>query len=180
MLDDSETLDELWLSPEQRRDWVALVALMMTLPAALDAQLKRDSGLNLFEYHVLVQLAEAPGRTRVMTELSHHVRGSLSRLSHAVSRLEGAGWVQRRACGGAGRRTEVRLTADGWQKLQLSAPGHVREVRRLVVDALTAEQLEGLGGAARRIVTAISPEIAATIPTPDLSPQRDTGGGAHA
>ena len=39
-----------------------LMGLLMILPASLDAQLKRDAGLNLFEYHILVELAEAPER----------------------------------------------------------------------------------------------------------------------
>ena len=42
-----------WLDEDQLRDWKSLVALVMTLPAELDAQLKRDTGLNMFEYHVL-------------------------------------------------------------------------------------------------------------------------------
>jgi DNA-binding MarR family transcriptional regulator len=142
------------------------MALVMTLPAVLDAQLRRDTGLNLFEYHVLAELAEGQGRTRVMSDLATVTRGSLSRLSHAVSRLEAAGWVERRACGGAGRRTEARLTTAGWEKLQESAPGHVREARRLVVDALSEEQLRHLGDAARRIVAVAAPEIAATLPVP--------------
>lgn len=155
-----------WLSPDQLQEWVAVMGLVMTLPASLDAQLRRDTGLNLFEYHVLVELAEGQGRTRVMSELATHTRGSLSRLSHAVSRLEAAGWVERRSCGGAGRRTEAHLTAAGWEKLQESAPGHVREARRLVVDALTGEELAALGAAARRIVAVTAPEIAATLPVP--------------
>ncbi|HEY2221112.1 MarR family winged helix-turn-helix transcriptional regulator [Actinomycetospora sp.] len=166
MSEASRDRDEQWLSREQLHEWVALIAMVMTLPVGLDAQLKKDAGLNLFEYHVLVELAAAPGRMRVMTELANHTRGSLSRLSHAVSRLEAAGWVRRQACGGAGRRTEAHLTDEGWQKLQESAPGHVREARRLVVDALTPAQLEGLGAAARRIVAAADPEIAATLPHP--------------
>jgi DNA-binding MarR family transcriptional regulator len=171
----SDEPDGLWLSQEQLHDWVALMALVMTLPMSLDAQLKKDAGLNLFEYHVLVELAEAPGRMRVMTELAHHTRGSLSRLSHAVSRLEAAGWVRRRACGGAGRKTEAHLTDEGWQKLRESAPGHVRQARRLVVDALTPDQLAGLGVAARSVVAATDPEIAATLPM--LPPGAATGTG---
>ncbi len=165
-MDDTETSGGPWLSPEQLEEWVALMALLMTLPANLDAQLRRETGLNLFEYHVLVELAEADDGMRVMSELATHARGSLSRLSHAVSRLEAAGWVQRRACGGAGRRTEAHLTPAGRRKLEESAPAHVREVRRLVIDALTPEQLEGLGTAARRIVAVSDPEIAATLPSP--------------
>ena len=36
------------------------MAMLMTLPTALDAQLKRDAGLNSFEYHVLAALSDAP------------------------------------------------------------------------------------------------------------------------
>jgi DNA-binding MarR family transcriptional regulator len=139
------------------------MALLMTVPTSLDAQLKQDAGLNLFEYHILVELSGAPERSRVLSELAAQTRGSLSRLSHAVSRLEAAGWVERRSCGGAGRRTEAILTAAGWRKLQQASPGHVREARRLVIDALTAEQLKDLGAAARCIVAVANPEIGATL-----------------
>jgi DNA-binding MarR family transcriptional regulator len=163
MTDNSAEQGTRWLSPEQLVEWKSLMGLLMIVPASLDAQLKQDAGLNLFEYHILVELAEAPERTRVMSELAGQTRGSLSRLSHAVSRLEAAGWVERRSCGGVGRRTEAILTAAGWRKLRQAAPGHVREARRLVIDALTAEQLENLGEAARRIVAVARPEIAATL-----------------
>lgn len=163
MADNSAEQGTRWLSPEQLGEWKSLMGLLMIVPASLDAQLKQDAGLNLFEYHILVELAEAPERTRVMSELAGQTRGSLSRLSHAVSRLEAAGWVTRRSCGGAGRRTEAILTAAGWRKLQQAAPGHVREARRLVIDALTAEQLEDLGEAARCILAVANPEIGATL-----------------
>jgi hypothetical protein len=96
MTDNSAEQGTRWLSPEQLGEWKSLMGLLMIVPASLDAQLKQDAGLNLFEYHILVELAEAPERTRVMSELAGQTRGSLSRLSHAVSRLEAAGWVLRR------------------------------------------------------------------------------------
>ena len=152
----STTVDTVpWLSSAQQRDWRALVALFMTLPPALDAQLKRDAGLNSFEYHVLAALSEAPNRTMVLSSLAGLAQGSLSRLSHAITRLERAGWVQRRSCADPGaRRTEARLTDAGLAKLEETAPGHVREARRLVVDVLTPEQLAALGDAARAITSA--------------------------
>jgi DNA-binding MarR family transcriptional regulator len=143
--------DVPWLSLDQQQDWAAVMALVMTLPPALDAQLKRDAGLNSFEYHVLARLSMARDRTLVMSELADQAQGSLSRLSHALTRLERAGWVQRRACTDRGRRVEARLTDAGFAKLEAAAPGHVREVRRLVVDALTPEQFAALGEAARAI-----------------------------
>lgn len=152
-----------WLTTEQLRDWASLMGLVVMLPARLDAQLSRDAGLNLFEYHVLVELSEAPERRRAMSELALYSHGSLSRLSHAVSRLETAGWLQRHSRRGAGRRTEVELTDAGMAKLEQSAPGHVGEARRLVVDVLSDAELAGLGHAARRIVAAIDPATAAVL-----------------
>lgn len=143
--------DVPWLSEEQQQDWAALMALVMTLPPALDAQLKRDAGVNSFEYHVLARLSMAPDRTLVLSELAEQAQGSLSRLSHAITRLERAGWVERRACADRGRRVEARLTEAGLAKLVATAPGHVREARRLVVDVLTPAQLVALGRAARAI-----------------------------
>lgn len=147
--------DEPWLDDDQLTDWKSLVGLVMTLPAALDAQLKRDTGLNMFEYHVLAALSEAPHGALPMSDLSVLAQGSPSRLSHAVSRLEGAGWVERRACVEAGRRTAAHLTPAGRAKIEEAAPSHVREARRLVVDRLSADQLTHLGQAARTVVEAI-------------------------
>ena len=144
-----------WLTPEQQREWRALLALLMTLPAAMDAQLKRDAGVNAFEYQLLAALGEAPDRTRVLSDLANLAQGSLSRISHAVTRLERAGWVECRSCSERGpRRTQARLTDAGLTKLEEIAPGHAREARRLVIDRLTPEQLTALGDAARVIVTA--------------------------
>lgn len=143
--------DVPWLSEEQQRDWAALMRLVVTLPTALDAQLKRDAGMNNFEYHLLARLSMAPGRTLVLSDLAWQAQGSLSRLSHAITRLERAGWVERRACNDRGRRVEARLTDAGMATVEAVAPGHVREVRRLVVDVLTRGQLAALGEAARAI-----------------------------
>lgn len=147
--------DVPWLSAEQLHEWQSLVALLMTLPAAMDGQLRRDAGVNLFEYHVLAALSDAPDRTLVLSNLAVVARGSLSRLSHAITRLERAGWVVRRTGTDRGsRRTEARLTDAGWAKLEEIAPAHVWQARHLVIDVLTPGQLTGLGDAARAITAA--------------------------
>jgi len=165
-----ETGEDLWLSPEQLRDWKAVVGLLMTLPPALDAQLKRDTGLNNFEYHILASLSDAPTHALPMSDLAAIAQGSVSRLSHAVSRLEQAGWVERRACRDAGRRTAARLTPAGMRKIEEAAPGHVREVRRLVVDRLSGEQLRALGDATRAVVSGMDPRLGERLGS-DLEPR---------
>jgi len=151
--------DVPWLSRDQQRDWRALIALLMTLPPALDAQLKRDAGVNAFEYQLLAALSEAPGRTLALSNLAALAQASLSRLSHAITRLERSGWVERRNCAErGGRRMEARLTDVGFAKLEEIAPGHVREVHRLVFDVLRPEQVVALGDAARAITAATMAE----------------------
>lgn len=152
-----------WLTSDQLRAWMALTAMLETLPAAIDAQLKRDAGINRFEYLVLAGLSEAPERALPMTELALFATGSLSRLSHAVDRLERKGWVTRRAVAGRARRTEVVLTDAGMDTVVATAPGHVREARRLVVDVLDEEQIAQLDRIARSIVATAAPELGALL-----------------
>jgi DNA-binding MarR family transcriptional regulator len=157
---DATTDDEVpWLSVAEQTMWVHLVGMFMSLPAAIDAQLRRDSGINFFEYSILVQLERAP---RVqMTFLAQVTGGSLSRLSHAVSRLERQGWVRRAvSTGGENRCTEASLTEAGREALVAAAPGHVREVRRLVFDQLTPEQVGQMQQICRGMVGVAAPDTA--------------------
>ena len=49
-----------WLDAEESQAWRALAKTLERLPAALDAQLRRDAGISHFEYQVLALLSEAP------------------------------------------------------------------------------------------------------------------------
>jgi DNA-binding MarR family transcriptional regulator len=161
-----------WLDEKQIADWASLMGMLTMLPAALDAQLKRDAGLNTFEYHVLVQLAEAPDRRLPMSALAFAAQGSPSRLSHAVRRLENSGWVERVTSAEERHRVDARLTDAGWNKLVATAPGHVREARRLVVDALSPHQLVSLGEAARSVLAVIDPSTAPVAPAQQTDASR--------
>jgi hypothetical protein len=82
-----------WLDAEESQAWRALAKTLVRLPAALDAQLRRDAGISHFEYQVLALLSEAPGRTLRMSELAMWAGSSLPRLSQVVARLEQRGWA---------------------------------------------------------------------------------------
>ena len=146
-----------WLTDDEREAWIPLIGVLIKLPAALDAQLQRDAGLSHFEYMVLSRLSEAPGRTLRLSDLAILANGSLSRLSHAVTRLERRGWVRREACPGDGRYTNAVLTGEGWAKVAATAPGHVGAVRQLVVDALSPEQVGQLRDIAHTIMSRVVP-----------------------
>src|SRR5215469_6876429 len=145
-----------WLAPDEQAAWRQVAALVFRLPGALDVQLQRDAGISHFEYMVLSGLSEAENRTLRMSDLAAMASGSLSRLSHVVSRLEKRGWVRREPCPGDGRFVNAVLTDEGMAKVVATAPGHVEEVRRLVVDALSPQQLAALGYASGSILSVIS------------------------
>jgi DNA-binding MarR family transcriptional regulator len=147
-----------WLDPEEQQAWRALASALVRLPAALDAQLHRDAGISHFEYQVLALLSEAPGRTLRMSVLATLAEGSLPRLSQVVARLEQRGWVRRTPDPADGRYTLATLTDQGQATVTQAAPGHVQEVRRLVIDPLTKTQLRQLREISRRVIRAIDPD----------------------
>jgi DNA-binding MarR family transcriptional regulator len=140
-----------WLDDAERQTWLELVRVMTRLPAALDAQLRRDSKLTQYEYLVMGVLAEQPDHRLGMKALAAVTNGSLSRLSHVVKRLEGAGCLRRETDPCDGRLTRAALTAKGLRIVTAAAPGHVRAVREHVFDGLTKKEVVQLGDLLGRI-----------------------------
>ena len=145
-----------WLAPDELSAWLVYVATTSLLDGALDRQLQRDSGMPMAYYLILAMLSDVPGRTLRMSDLAAMASGSLSRLSHVVSRLEARGWVRREACPGDGRFINAVLTDDGWAKVVATAPGHVAAVRRLLIDVLTPEQLRELGAISDEVLIGLA------------------------
>jgi DNA-binding MarR family transcriptional regulator len=135
-----------WLSEDEQRTWRSFMAAGRLLFDRLDRQLQRDAGLPHAYYEILVRLSEAPDRTLRMSELAATSLSSRSRLSHAVARLEEAGWVIRRACPTDRRGSFAHLTDAGMARLADAAPGHVEAVRTHLFDQLTVEQQHALRG----------------------------------
>ena len=162
-----EQSEPRWLTAEERQAWLTLSCVIVRLGPALDAQLHRDAGISYFEYMVMAALSEIPERTLRMSELADLAGGSLSRLSQVVTRLENKGLVRRTPDPADGRSTLAVLTDDGWDKIVATAPGHVTEVRRLVLDPLTRNQVRQLHDIATRIGQAAQPAGGLpTLPTP--------------
>jgi DNA-binding MarR family transcriptional regulator len=134
-----------WLTEREQEIWRSYMSATLGLTDALARQLQRDAGMPHAYYEILVALSEAPDRTLRMSELAGVRNSSRSRLSHAIARLEEAGWVRRRGCPTDKRGSYAILTDEGFAALEAAAPGHVTEVRRRLFDQLTPEQLEQLG-----------------------------------
>jgi DNA-binding MarR family transcriptional regulator len=106
-------------------------------------------------YMILVALSEAAERTMTLTELAVVTRSSASRLSHAMNRLEAQGWVTRCRHPADGRTTLARLTDTGFDALADAAPGHVSEVRRVLFDPLSPEQVHQLRSICQTILNGL-------------------------
>jgi DNA-binding MarR family transcriptional regulator len=147
-----------WLTDDERTTWLRTAAVLELLPGALDAQLTRDEDLTHFEYFVLASLSESPGRTLRITTLASLTNATLPRLSRVLTGLERKGLVERSRCREDKRATNVTLTGSGWAKVVKSAPGHVENVRSLVFDQLSPEQVEQLSGITAALLTRLDPE----------------------
>ena len=143
-----------WLTAEEQRCWRLLLSACQSLFGSVDAQLLRDAGLPHGYYEVLVHLSEAPGRALRMSQLAAASTFSKSRLSHAVARLEERGWVVRRDCPTDRRGQIAELTDAGYAVLAAAAPGHVEQVRKSLIDALTPEQIAQLSQISEAIIAA--------------------------
>lgn len=168
-----------WLDDDEMKTWLAVVSLFVRLPAALDAQLRRDADVSHFEYQILAGLSMQDDHTMRMSDLAELTEGSLSRLSHAAARLEKRGWIVRAPDPDDGRYTVATLTDAGMTKVVATAPGHVAAVRRHVFDQLTTRQTQQLRAIATRIVSSIEPDFldpgTGRVPNPRRpSPRPDT------
>lgn len=119
----------------------------MSASQLLFEQLERElqrAGIPRTYYEILVLLSEAPDRSMRMSELADRALSSRSRVSHAVARLEEAGWVRRTSCPTDLRGSFAMLTEAGFAALEAAAPGHVEGVRSHLFDQLTPAQVRQL------------------------------------
>lgn len=150
--------DTRWLSNDEQTAWMRTAAVLELLPGALDAQLIRDEDLTHFEYFALASLSEAPERTLRITKLASMTNATLPRLSRVLTGLEKSGLVERSTCPEDRRAKNVMLTEAGWAKVVQAAPGHVENVRRLVLDRLSGEQVEQLSLITQALLGELDPE----------------------
>jgi DNA-binding MarR family transcriptional regulator len=134
-----------WLSKDELHAWVAFLRATRLLFAELERDTQRGAGMPLTYYEVLSTLSESPGRALRLRAIADILQVSPSRLSHAIDRLEEAGWVRREPCPSDRRGWVAVLTDEGFAVLEAAAPVHVESVRRHLIDVLTPEQLQQLG-----------------------------------
>jgi DNA-binding MarR family transcriptional regulator len=152
-----------WLSDDEQRVWRSYIAATTMLREHMERQLNTEAKMPHAYYEVLVALSDQPDHTLRMSDLAQRSRSSRSRLSHAIARLENAGWVRRSHCAEDKRGSFAHLTDEGFAALTAAAPGHVTTVRRALFDVLTPEQVRQLGEISEAIRGGLSETCAAAV-----------------
>ncbi len=143
--------DVRWLDDEQQHAWRALMMGMTLLMERLDDDLRREYGMSLTEYEVLVRLSERPGRAMRMAQLADAMAHSRSRVTHTVARMEAVGYITRGTTPEDGRGVVATMTDKGYELLVSAAPCHVESVRRNVVDLVDGKDFLAVGRVFDRI-----------------------------
>lgn len=145
-----------WLDEAQQRTWRAFLAADRLVFERIERRLQSEAGMPQGYYEILVRLSEAPEGTLRMSLLATSSLSSRSRVSHAVARMEEAGWIRRRSCPTDRRGQLAELTDEGMRVLRATAPGHVTTVQEVLFDALTPDQQLALREVAEALVAHLS------------------------
>jgi DNA-binding MarR family transcriptional regulator len=132
------------LKPEQLRTYLVLTEAVSLLQHAVRQHLQAEGGLSYVQFELLARLADADGQL-TMTDLADGVVYSRSGLTHQAGLLEKAGLITRTASPRDQRAVVVDITAAGRALLAKVLPGHIQDVRDLLFDPLSAEDVHILG-----------------------------------
>jgi DNA-binding MarR family transcriptional regulator len=171
------TEDVRWLDEDEQRAWRAFLGASRLLFEQLDRELQRDAAIPHGYYEILVRLSESPDHRLRMSDLATQSLSSRSRLSHAIARLEEAGWVRREACPSDRRGMLAVLTDKGFRAIEEAAPGHVGGVRAHLFDQLTADEIEALGRISTKLLDHLRPLAPAGAAGADSCGTAESGAG---
>ncbi|WP_062982207.1 MarR family winged helix-turn-helix transcriptional regulator [Nocardia anaemiae] len=130
--------------------WSALLRVHANLVPRLDAELRRDFGLPLAWYDVLLELdGVEPMR---MTDLGERVVLSRTRVSRLVTEMAAAGLVARESNPDDGRSAFVAITDAGRERLHAAAPGYLAGIERYFADKLDPNELHTLAATLAKIL----------------------------
>src|ERR1700730_11601215 len=131
--------------------WRALLEAHATLMRQLQTDLVNKTGLDLNDFDVITQLAQAGGRLR-MTDLAARAFSSRSGLTRRIDRLVEEGLVGRTTADGDARGVVVTLTEAGVARVAETVPVHLRAVAELFMAKLDNQELDVLEGALKKVI----------------------------
>lgn len=152
------------ISERERLLWHRYNALLTTVPGMIDERMRAATGLSRFQFMLLDTLQSRPDRMLQLADVARATDSSLSRLSHAVTRLEDAGFVTRRACDTDRRASWAVLTPTGEQAVAAAREQYEQVMRGVLLDRIPAERHDD----AIELLTSLLPgDVAAACSTID-------------
>ena len=141
-----------WLTEEEQRAWRGLLRMTSQLNARANRLLLQEYGISLADYEVLVALSEAPESQLRVFEVADALAWEQSRVSHQLARMQRRGLITREGCATDARGAFAVLTTAGRAAIERAAPAHVEQVRQLVFDELSHEQVSALTEITTRVL----------------------------
>ena len=138
------------LDPQQLGTYFVLTEAVSLLQYQVEQQLRAEGNISYVQFQLLARLASAHGPL-TMTQLADGVVYSRSGLTYQAGLLEKAGLITRAPSPDDERATLVTITGSGLALVDRVLPGHVRVVRRLLLDPLTDDDLHHLGDIMTRV-----------------------------
>jgi DNA-binding MarR family transcriptional regulator len=156
------------LTPAETAAWRAYIEASLLLNTRIDEDLRATHGLTLFDYHVLVLLAETPAGRLRMRDLAARLVFAPSRLTYQAARMERMGLIAREACEDDRRGSFAVLTPGGRDALRRASTAHAESIRRNLLNLLDDRDVECLGQVFNRIRChlAADPGASASEPAP--------------
>lgn len=151
----------------KRLAWLRLLEAHTRLVELMEADMRRDCGVPLVWYDILIKIWIAPGRHLRMAELAEQALLSRSWLTRRVVQLEQAGLVTRTSAGDDGRGVLVEMTAAGLDTFARMEESHARSIATHFAAHVSDVEARTMSAAFERITGAAGP---ATTP-PDLGGQ---------
>jgi DNA-binding MarR family transcriptional regulator len=167
-----------WLSDDELETWKSFLAASQRIEAIVDEELRADIGITHSGWEILVRLSEEPSGALRMGELARAVFIGKSALTYKIGLLERQGLVRRTRCPADARGLQAEITPQGRTLLQQGASSHVAIVRKLLIDAITPDELRALHHISRKldhVATAFSP----TPPCPSEDVSSSSQQGVH-
>jgi DNA-binding MarR family transcriptional regulator len=131
--------------------WGTLLEAHATLMRQLQTDLLNKTGLDLNDFDVISQLAQAGGRLR-MTDLAARAFSSRSGLTRRIDRLVAEGLVGRTTADGDARGVVVTLTEAGVARVSETVPVHLRTVAELFMAKLDDQELAVLESTLKKVI----------------------------
>jgi len=134
--------------------WLALIRTHTRLWEQVEAQMRRDSGLTMARYDVLVHLDMAGGRLG-LTDLAAAMLLSPSGLSKLLDRMAATGLVRRDPDPSDGRAAFAAITPQGQSLARKARHSHHEFLRQTFAQALDDQDLADLARIMGRLSAAI-------------------------